>query len=206
MARSSLQRLAAECLLAAASRILPDARRDWGQAMRAELDCAEADATALSWAFGCVLASVQERATTMMSSNGRISRWVLIVEWLACFTPLTLLWGVAVSHVVSHDDVPIEVLAAAALGTFGPLALATSILATLSTLQRALRPVAQALAVGFALMVLLQLADAIADGGLHLQWFEFNGSVFVLLALLPLAGSLHLVHILRSGQSNVPAV
>ena len=51
-------------------------------------------------------------------------------------------------------------------------------------------------------MVVLQLTNAVADGRLHLQWFEFYGSVFVLLSLLPLAGSLHLVHILRSRESN----
>jgi hypothetical protein len=60
--------------------------------------------------------------------------------------------------------------------------------------------------VAFAIAAVLQLADVIADGGLRLQWFESSGSVFVLLALLPLAGSLHLVHILGCGRSNAPAV
>ena len=191
--------------MALASSILPPARRGWGEAMRAELYYAKSGAAALSWAFGCVLASMKERVQTMLSSNGRISRWVLIVEWFVCFVPLTIMWGVAVSYVVRHHHVPTEVLGVAAIGTLGPVALATSILATLSGFQRNMRTLVQALAVGFAVNVVLQLADAVAAGGLHLQWYAFDGSVFVLLALLPLAGSLHLVQILRSSESSVHA-
>lgn len=203
--RSSVARRAAERLMMLASSILPDARRDWGEAMRAELYYAKSDAAALSWACGCVLAGMKERVHTMMISNGRISRWVLSVEWLACFGPLTFLWCFAVANAFGHEA-PIVVLVAAAIATIGPLALATSMLATFNGARRGLRPVAQGLAVLFAIAAVLRLADALADGGLHLQWFESNGSVFVLLALLPLAGSLHLVHILGSGQANAPAV
>lgn len=202
--RSSVARRAAEHLMTLASSILPDARRDWGSAMRAELDYAKSDAAALSWAFGCVLAGMNERVHTMMIANGRISRWILIVEWLACFGPLTLLWCFAVANAFS-PDAPSVVLVVAAAGAIGPLALAISMLTTLTGAQRGLLPVAQGLAVLFAIAVLLRLADALANGGLRLQWFESNGSVFVLLALLPLAGSLHLVHILGSRPSNAPA-
>jgi hypothetical protein len=200
-----MARRAAEGLMTLASSILPAARRDWGEAMRAELHYAKSDAAALSWAFGCVLAGMNERMHTMMISNGRISRWVLIVEWLACFGPLTLLWCFAVANGFGHGA-PIVVLVDAAIATIGPLALATSMLATLNGAQRSLLRAAQALAVAFAIVAVLQLADVIADGGLRLQWFESSGSVFVLLALLPLAGSLHLVHILGSRPSNAPAV
>ena len=203
--RSSMARRAAEGLMTLASSILPDARRDWGEAMRAELNYAKSDAAALSWAFGCVLAGMNERVHTMMISNGRVSRWVLIVEWLACFGPLTLLWCFAVANALSRDA-PIVVLVAATIGAIGPLALATSMLTTLTGAQRGLRRVAQGLAVLFAIAAVLRLVDVIADGGLHLQWFESSGPVFVLLALLPLAGSLHLVHILGSRPSNAPAV
>jgi hypothetical protein len=204
-ARSSLARRAAERLMTLASSVLPDARRDWGAAMRAELDYAKSDAAALSWAFGCVLAGMKERVHTMMISNGRISRWVLIVEWLACFGPLTALWCFAVANAFG-DDAPMVVLVTAAMAAIGPLALATSMLATLGGAQRRLRRVAQGLEVVFAIAAVLRLADVIADGGLRLQWFESDGSVFVLLALLPLTGSLHLVHILGCGQSNAAAV
>ena len=202
--RSSLARRAAERLMTLASSFLPDARRDWGEAMRAELDYAKSDAAALSWAFGCVLAGMNERVHTMMMWNGRISRWVLIVEWLACFGPLTLLWCFAVANAFGHDA-PIVIRVAAAIAVIGPVALVTSMLSTLGGAQRGLRSVAQGLAVLFAIAAVLRLADVLADGGLRLQWFESNGSLFVLVAVLPLAGSLHLVHILRSDEATAPA-
>ncbi|HKQ13514.1 MAG TPA: hypothetical protein VJT80_08785 [Steroidobacteraceae bacterium] len=191
--------------MTAASRLLPAARRDWGEAMRAEIDYAKSDAAALGWAFGCVLASMKERAHAMIISNGRISRWVLMVEWLVCFGPLTWLWCVAVAH-ISGPDAPFVLLIATTIGSLGPLALVTSMLATLAGIQRGLWPIAVWLAVGYSIAAVLQLVDAIVNGGLRLQWFESNGSTLVLLTILPLAGSLHLLHILGSGRKNAPAV
>jgi len=49
-------------LCGAASRLLPVARGSWGDAMTAELSYIESDDAALSYACGCVLTALRERA------------------------------------------------------------------------------------------------------------------------------------------------
>jgi hypothetical protein len=49
-------------LMEHAARVLPSARSLWAEAMQHELHHIESDLRALTWAFGCVLASYIERS------------------------------------------------------------------------------------------------------------------------------------------------
>ena len=121
-----MKRQIAVALLHLASLILPAGRREWIRDMRGELDFVESDRVALSWALGCVWTSLQERGLAMLSLNGGISRPVLMLEWLMCFVPLTLLWAAAVTLIVQVDNAPADLFVAAAFGILGPIALIVS--------------------------------------------------------------------------------
>jgi hypothetical protein len=60
--RPSLLRRIAFALMAHAAAVLPSARSPWAEAMKHELHHIEGDLEALTWAFGCVLASYVERS------------------------------------------------------------------------------------------------------------------------------------------------
>ena len=186
-----MRRQLAVALLHVSYRILPAGRREWVRDMRGELYFLKCDRVALSWALGCVLASVRERVLAMLSSNGGISRPVLILEWLMCFMPLTLLWAVAVTLIVTRGDVPLALFVAAAFGTLGPIALIVSLTATAWQRKVDSHRVARLLVFGFAVMVLLQILNASTHGRLDLQWLRFDFGTFLLVSLLPLFGALH---------------
>ena len=193
-----MRRRIAVALLHAASRILPAARREWLRDMRGELDFLESDRVAMSWAFGCVLASLQERVLAMLNLNGRISRPVLILEWMMCFVPLTLLWAAAVTLIVSRDHAPLDLFVAAAFGTLGPIALFVALIATVSKRKVDSRRIARLLVFGFAVMALLQILNMGLHGKLNLQWLRFDLGTFLLVSLLPLFGALHFERLART--------
>jgi hypothetical protein len=184
-------------LLVVASRVLPEERREWARDMRTEVDHIGSDALALRWAFGCVVASVNQRMAAMLKLNGPISRPVLVLEWFMCFVPLTLLWLAAVRYIVSFGPTA-DIVVATAFGTFGPIALVVALFKTLSTSQRSLGLLSKCVVAVFALMAVLQLANAGAAGRLNLSWFKFEFGTFVMVSLLPLLGSLHLAYFART--------
>lgn len=78
-------------LLDAARRLLPPERREWAQAMRAEVDNVP-QAERLRWAFGCFLAAIKQRLAPMDTGGYRVSRGVMLVEAIGSFGPLALGW------------------------------------------------------------------------------------------------------------------
>jgi hypothetical protein len=159
--------------------------------MRSELDYVKSDSAALEWAVGCALASIQERVKAMLNSNGKISRPVLVLEWLMCFGPLTRLWAIALSIILSRGAT-IGILIPTLFGTLGPIGLIAALHATLSK-SRGTTWLPVALVVGYAAMIALQLVFT-----RRAQWFESDLQVFVLLSVLPLVGALHLTQLSRS--------
>ena len=192
-----MKRQIAVALLRLASRILPARRREWARDMRGELDSVKSDRVALSWAFGCVLASLQQRVRAMLNSNGGISRPVLILEWLMCFVPLTLLWVAAVTIIISRAHASLDFFVAAAFGTLGPIALIVSLTATASKRHVDTRRIARLLVIGFGVMALLQILNVGMHGKLTSQWLGFHFHTFALVSLLPLLGALHFQHLAR---------
>jgi hypothetical protein len=174
--------------------------------MRAELDYVSSDAAALRWACGCVMAGLKERMNAMLSSNSGISRWVLVLEWLMCFTPLTLAWIAGLRFISSYyEHAGLDIYIGTAFGTLGLVALIGSLVETLCDRRLGLDAIAPILAIAFAAMGCLQLVDASASGRLNLSWFKFDPSTFVLFALLPLLGSLHLIHLSRTRKAQPAA-
>lgn len=162
--------------------------------MRSELDYVESDAHAIEWAFGCLSVSLQERVRAMLNANGRISRPVLMLEWLMCFGPVTLLWVAALSSLIRHGATS-EIVFPALLGALGPIGLCVTMYATFSK-SRAPRWLPLALMSASVTLVAWQLSNVV-ELGTRTQWFASDLQVFVLLSLLPLAGALHFVQLSR---------
>jgi hypothetical protein len=89
-------------LAAHAEKALPRCRADWARAMRNEIHHISGNRAALIWALGCVFASYRERVRAMIETNPRISRWVLVLEMLCCFTLvlIALLPALGILHLV----------------------------------------------------------------------------------------------------------
>jgi hypothetical protein len=83
--------LAAICMRAVA-RVLPPHRAEWAQAMRVEFDHLNDDRERLRWALGCLTTAIRQRLMPMNTGSFRISRWVMLIETLGCFAPLTIAW------------------------------------------------------------------------------------------------------------------
>jgi hypothetical protein len=79
----------ATVLLNLARRLMPRGREDWFDAMRAESDYLDG-AERLRWTFGCVITAIKQRFAPMDTGSFRVSRWVMLVEALGAFGPLTL--------------------------------------------------------------------------------------------------------------------
>lgn len=77
--------------LLVAGRIMPRTGTDWFAAMQAEIEHLPPGA-ARSWAFGCVVAAIKLRLSAMQVGTLRIPRWVMLVEAVGSFLPLTLGW------------------------------------------------------------------------------------------------------------------
>ena len=79
------------CLCLAAWLLRRD-HREWALAMRAELPHLADNQERLHWAFGCLAAAIKQRVTPMVNGTLRIARWVMLIETIGLFGPLTLAW------------------------------------------------------------------------------------------------------------------
>ncbi|HUO98420.1 MAG TPA: hypothetical protein VMU01_07110, partial [Rhizomicrobium sp.] len=83
----------AQRLIDHAVSVMPEHRRDWAEAMRAEFHALPTDREALAWATGCVWASYCERIQPMQAFLKSLLRAFAV--WLAIpafFTVLSLLY------------------------------------------------------------------------------------------------------------------
>ena len=80
------------CLLLLACRIMPGNQSEWAKAMLTEFYYLENKCNALPWAAGCVIAAIIVRLDLMIIGNLKISRWLLAIEMIFCFIPLTFVW------------------------------------------------------------------------------------------------------------------
>jgi hypothetical protein len=81
----------AAILFGLAQRLMPPARLEWLDAMRAESDHLHG-AERTRWALGSFITALKQRFAPMDTGNSRVSRWVMFVETLGAFGPLTLGW------------------------------------------------------------------------------------------------------------------
>jgi len=197
---SSLVRRLAERLAAHTESIMPRDRAQWAQAMRRELDHVPGTAAALRWALGCVLASYIERMTTMSTDRVGISRWVLSLWMLCCFwwdaMVFVSLVGSAFVGVDARGPVPFngELWLRTMGWVLGPIGLALAFKAIVLG-RPALSQTTLAILGAAALATLAEAGVVLATSAHPLEnWHEY-----VLLAVLPLLGAAHLVHIARPG-------
>jgi len=109
-----------------AAHILPLERREWSRAMISEVDHLPSAGAAIRWALGCIIAGYFERIR-MNRSLRHLSRWVLSLELLLCFVPVTCLFAaVASSSIRVMASLPDALLFASAT-LVGPMGLAIAV-------------------------------------------------------------------------------
>lgn len=200
--RQPVLRSLAMHLVAHAQKVLPRNRADWARAMRHEVEHISGDPVALAWALGCVAASYMERAKTMISSDARVSRWVLSFEMLCCFVPLTFLFVATVMSLAHLDGTTaIVALTVALTGPVG-LIFAFKIVVLNRRLLTGLTKVALCTFAAWtvAVVALHDVSEHVLAGGRsNADWWES----FVLIALLPVLGTAHLIFLARRPAGSV---
>jgi hypothetical protein len=190
-----LRRIACRLIRHAAS-VLPPGRDHWAEAMAAEFDYIPKSAAALQWALGCVLASYSERIRIMTTVRPPVSRWVLILEMLFCFTPITLTFFAIVANFTRFQ--PMESFLFLSVAALGPVGLAVAF-RTIFLNRPSLPKVASWALCALAVWTLLaySLHVLAESGGAALDWWR----EFVLIALLPALASVHLIYLARSANA-----
>ncbi len=202
--RQAVIRSLAMRLVAHAQKVLPRHRADWARAMHHEVEHIPGHSGALAWALGCVVASYMERAKTMITGDARVSRWVLSLEMLCCFVPLTFLF-VATVMSLGHMDGTTAMVALTVAMT-GPVGLIVAF--KIVVLNRRLLTRLAAVALGVIAVwtvTVVSLHDVsehvLAGGRANADWWES----FVLIALLPALGIAHLIFLARASGGSVAA-
>ena len=91
-----VSRRVARGLMKHAAMVSPGERAEWAQAMTNELDYLSPDMCAVRWALGCIVVCYSERIDAMIRSLESLPRWMLSLEMLMCFLPLTLVFSTVV--------------------------------------------------------------------------------------------------------------
>jgi len=184
---SAFCRRIARHLAAHAKTVLPHGREEWAQAMRNEIEQLTGGGAALRWALGCVLTSYSERLRSMKIANPVVSRWVLALEMLVCFTPLTLLCLAVIANLGRMQGAGVLYLSVAAVGPIGLMVAFKTVVLNRPAINRF---IAVALCIMATWTVLAYSLSILAhSGGSAGDWWR----EFVLIALLPALGIAHLV-------------
>jgi hypothetical protein len=195
--RSVVRHLAVR-LAAHAEKALPRSRADWASAMRNEVHHISGNRAALKWALGCVFASYTERMRTMIASNPRISRWVLVLEMLFCFTPLTWLCLATFANLGRmQGKTGIFALTVAAAGPIGLIVAFKVVVLNRPSLTKFAMAALCLLAAWTMFAYSLQILAEAEPGQL---WREF-----VLIALLPALGVAHLLYLATRPTNKLAA-
>jgi hypothetical protein len=199
--RRSLAWRVALGLAAHAARILPPERREWSQAMIAEVDHLPSAGAAMRWAIGCVFAGYIERMRTLNHPIGHVARWVLSLEMLICFVPITFLFVGVIFSAMRGVWPPATALRYASATLIGPIGLVISALVVVfrQTIGRVTRT-ALCLLAAWTSVSYLSLALKYAGGRLPDRWQIFQ--IFVLVAVLPTLAVAHLVFIADEARTS----
>jgi hypothetical protein len=186
--RRSVVRHFAVRLAAHAEKALPRSRADWASAMRNEVHHISGNHAAFKWALGCVFVSYRERMRTMIAGNPRISRWVLVLEMLFCFTPLTWLCLATFANLGRMEGkTGIFALTVAAAGPIGLIVAFKVVVLNRPSLTKFAMAVLCILAAWTGFAYSLQI---LAEAEPTHHWRDF-----VLIALLPALGIAHLLYL-----------
>jgi hypothetical protein len=179
---------AASGLAAHAANILPPERGEWSNAMVSEVSHLPSAGAAIRWSIGCVFAAYIERIRTMARPIGHVSPWVLSLEMLICFVPVTFLFvAVALSSLRGIWPGSTSLLYASAT-LIGPIGLFMSVRLVFFR-QNAGRSMSAALCVLAAWSSLSYLTLVVGNHNNRTSdWWQ----IFVLIAILPAVGTAHL--------------
>jgi len=178
-------------LVAHAARVLPRARREWAQAMSSEIWHIPDDAAAFKWACGCVLASYYERIRTMGHTARSIPRWVLILEMLFCFTPLTLLFlTICANFALFQGPEDFLCLSVTALGPLGSIVAFKTVVLSRPSLPE---PASRLLCMLAIWTPLAYTAQLLLEHGTLVDWWR----ELILIALFPAMAAVHLILLAR---------
>jgi hypothetical protein len=223
-----LTRRMTRTLMRCAIRLLPPTRLDWAKAMRAELDCFENDRNACFWAAGCVVAALKERMTAVFTGNLKIPRWLLILEMLLCFVPLTLGWldgmlatsgifGVfqlngQIDFFTVHGGALAlaPIVAGAVVGALGPLGLVAAYRLIILGHQTSTRWTRYVLIAAPLLYGVLILITRLVFGGTGASGFDSADnlhfwSAILFLSALPTLGAAHMLRMGQASRDGTPA-
>jgi hypothetical protein len=154
----------------------------------------------LAWALNCVAVSYTERVRIMSRSVLSLSRWVLALEMLVCFLPLTLLCFAIVTTAFYGFYTPLNAVllcSATAVGPFGLLVTLRHGILGRAVKSRVTLPLLCAL----ALWNLLAYTSQFAGVGSPLSaWREV-----LLCAVFPALGSFHLWNLLAPRRAALAA-
>jgi hypothetical protein len=175
-------------LAAHAAKVLPPERGEWSNAMVSEVSHLSSAGAAIRWSIGCIFAAYIERIRTMARPIGHLSPWVLGLEMLICFVPVTFLFvAVALSSLRGIWPGPTLLLYASAT-LIGPIGLFMSVRVVFFR-QNAGRSMSAALCVLAAWSSLLYLSLAVGNHNSRTSdWWQ----ILVLVAILPAVGTAHL--------------
>lgn len=188
----AVTRQAARGLLKHAARVSPGERVEWAQAMINELDYLSPDMSAIGWAFGCLSVCYSERIRAMVRPFESPPRWVLVLEMLVCFLPLTLLFSSVIQRGLHGGFTAQSALLYGSATILGPLGLAAALRSILSKSGGIGRAAIAALCLLAAWTFAAYSAQILTFGQTHLSdwWREY-----VLIAVLPILAVLHVVFI-----------
>jgi hypothetical protein len=185
-----------------AAMALPEERADWAQAMINEFDYLPPDMSAVGWALGCIFVSYSERIRAMPRSLESLPRWVLTLEMLVCFLPLTLLFSAVVLRGI-HGGFTLQACLLYCSGAIlGPLGLLAALRSIFSSSPGMSRATIAGLCLLAAWTLAAYSAQILTFGQGHLSdwWREF-----VIIAVLPALAVIHLVFIHSSGRGPLIA-
>jgi len=208
-------------LMRLAARLLPPVRAAWARAMLAEIYHLNGDTQALTWAVGCIAASLTMRIEAMIIGNLKISRWVLTPELLFCFTPLTLVWYDSIfgtSGIVQLNSEIVQryflnsttgtialiiMVTLSILGIFGPLGLVIAI-----------RTIVQGRCLTSKHLLIALCTMPLSLGAIHFAGWLLMGTTIrfdhwaglILASLLPALGAMHMYYLHSSAQQEPIAV
>lgn len=192
---SSLQivgRRVARGLVKHAAMVSPVERADWAQAMLNEVDYLSPGMPAVGWALGCLFVCYSERISAMMRSFDSLPRWVLVLEMLVCFLPLTLVFSTVVLAEVHGGFTLQDCLLYCSGSILGPLGLVAAFRAIFPKPGGMSRAAIAALCLLAAWTLTAYSAQILTFGQSHLSdWWQ----EFVFIAVLPTLAVLHLVSI-----------
>ena len=189
-AHRSVARRLAQVLAGHAIAVSPPERTEWARAMANEIDQLPTGLSAVRWACGCVLVGYSERILCMTRATSPVSRWIMGLEMLVCFVPLTFLLC-AVLFSAARGSIPWpHALLYGSLALTGPCGLILGLRIAVFTARAASRVTIALLAILAGWTLLAYSGQVLSNGGIARlsEWWRD----FVLIALLPALAVVHL--------------